>query len=116
MCRAVTSGKRAEQVVADYLREQGYDVIGCNWRTRWCEIDIVAKKSQIIYFVEVKYRRSELYGSGLEYITNSKLKQMRLAAEIWISAHGWQGDYEIAAIEVTGAKFKITEAIFGLDA
>lgn len=103
------TGKLAEDAAADYLRNKGYKVLDQNWRTRWCEIDVVAKKGNRIYFVEVKYRQSEDWGSGLEYITPKKLKQMSFAAEFWVSNNDWDGDYTLSAIEVTGKDYKIKE-------
>ena len=103
-----STGREAENAAAEYLKEQGYKVLTQNWRTRWCEIDIVAQKDKTIYFVEVKYRKSEDWGSGLEYITPKKLKQMQFATEFWASDHDWGGDYSLAAIEVTGPAFQIT--------
>lgn len=69
-------GQRAEEVAADYLAAQGYEIIERNWRTRVCEIDIIASKDRVMYFIEVKYRKSNSQGSGLDYITPKKLKQM----------------------------------------
>lgn len=100
-------GKRAEKATGNYLQEHGYKVREYNWRTRYCEIDIVAEKAGIIYFVEVKYRSHDRQGSGLEYITSSKLKQMGLAAELWVQAHEWSGDYCLAAAEVAGADYQV---------
>ncbi len=93
-------GHDAEKVAATYLKKRGYEVLELNWRTRLCEIDIVAKKRNVIYFVEVKSRSSDKQGSGLDYITQAKLKQMRFAAECWANDHDYNGDYELAAIEI----------------
>jgi uncharacterized protein (TIGR00252 family) len=68
-------GQSAEERVAKLLEKAGFKILARNWRTRICEIDIVANKNKIIYFVEVKFRSSEKQGSGLEYITPKKLKQ-----------------------------------------
>jgi ribonuclease HII len=105
---ATSTGRLAEDAAAEYLKSKGYEVMARNWRTRWCEIDIVAQKDKRIYFVEVKYRKSEAWGSGLEYITPKKLDQMRFAAEFWISSNNWNGDYSLSAIEVAGTDFKVT--------
>jgi ribonuclease HII len=102
-------GRQAEDAAALYLKQKGYKIIDQNWRTRWCEIDIVAKKDNIVIFVEVKYRKSDDFGGGLEYITPKKQKQMVFAAEFWVSSNTWKGDYNLSAIEVTGPKFEITE-------
>jgi uncharacterized protein (TIGR00252 family) len=94
-------GQGAEERVAKLLQKAGFKILARNWRTRVCEIDIVANKNKIIYFVEVKYRSSEKQGSGLDYITPKKLKQMHFAAEIWVLENNWDGDYRIAAAEIS---------------
>lgn len=94
-------GYDAENKVAKYLRSEGYSIVGQNWKNRFCEIDIIAKRHNILYFVEVKFRGSEKWGSGLEYITGNKIAQMHYAAEHWVSAHRYNGDYVLSAAEVT---------------
>lgn len=105
------TGRKAENVAAKYLEESGYEIIAQNWRTRWCEIDIVAKKKKIVYFIEIKYRKSNAYGGGLEYITTTKQRKMDFSAKMWVSEYHWQGDYRLSAIEVSGQDFIITEFI-----
>lgn len=102
-------GRRAEQVAASYLRQQGYRVLEHNWRTRWCEIDLIVRKGSCVYFVEVKYRSSGAQGAGLEYITTKKLAQMHFAAEFWLAQHAQDRyDYRLAALEVTGQDYSVT--------
>lgn len=97
---STATGRRAEAIAADYLGRQGYRVVAQNWRTRYCEIDLVAHKAGVIYLVEVKYRRRPGQGTGLDYITPQKLRQMRFAAELWVAKHQWRGEYQLAAIEL----------------
>ena len=94
------SGHDAEKVAADYLQRLGYEVLELNWKTRYCEIDIVAKKGKMIYFVEVKSRRDNSQGYGYEYVTPKKLRQMGFAAELWVSSHDFHGDYQLAVISI----------------
>lgn len=102
-------GRRAEQVAAKHLESQGYRIHSLNWRTRWCEIDIVASKGGVVYFVEVKYRRTDAFGGGLDYITQRKLAQMHFAAEFWMARHGHVArDYRLAAVEATGENYSVT--------
>lgn len=106
--RAKTSGAKAEDAAALFLQTQGFEIIEQNWRTKWCEIDIVAKKNNTIYFVEVKYRGRTTQGSGLDYITPAKLQQMQFAAKFWVHSNEWSGDCKLAAAEVAGADFIVT--------
>jgi uncharacterized protein (TIGR00252 family) len=105
------TGRRAENVAADFLRAKGCEIITQNWRTRLCEIDIVAKRAQTVYFCEVKYRASARQGNGLDYITPKKLRQMHFAAESWVHRYNWRGEYQLCAIEVSGPQFRITAVI-----
>jgi uncharacterized protein (TIGR00252 family) len=105
------TGRRAEAVAAQFLQRKGCRIIGQNWRTRWCEIDVVAERADTIYFCEVKYRQHNRQGSGLDYITPKKLQQMQFAAEFWVAKHGWSGEYQLCAIEVSGPQFSITNVI-----
>ncbi len=107
-------GHHAEQVASAYLLREGYKIRDINWRTKYCEIDIVAEKSKTIYFVEVKYRKSTLFGSGLEYITKNKQKQMSFAAELWCSKNEWVGDYQLSAIEITGNNYQDTNFVIDI--
>jgi uncharacterized protein (TIGR00252 family) len=103
-----SSGRQAEAAAAEYLRNKKFKILAQNWRTRWCEVDIIAQKKKTIYFVEVKYRQSDRQGSGLEYITPRKLGQMKFAATFWVAQNNWHGDYSLAAIEVSGQDFVAT--------
>lgn len=104
----ITQGRIAEDVAAKFLLSKGYKVLSQNWKTPVCEIDIVAQKDKRIYFIEVKYRANTSYGSGLDYITPKKLKQMDFAAKIWVSQSKFEGDYSLAAIELTGPSYEVT--------
>lgn len=96
-------GQEAEQAVADLLEQHGFEIIDRNWKTRVCEIDIVAQKEDVIYFVEVKYRSSQAQGSGFEYVTDKKLRRMNFAAEVWKQQYSWDGDYRLMAVAVSGS-------------
>ena len=100
--KTTEQGLAAEAAVAERLRLLGYHILERNWKTRVCEIDIVAKQGGVICFVEVKYRRQEAQGDGFEYITRQKLHKMHFAADIWRQHYGWDGDYRLMAAAVSG--------------
>lgn len=96
------SGHDAEKQAAGHLESLGFKISQLNWKTRFCEIDIVAEKDDVVYFVEVKYRKTHAQGIGLDYITPKKLRQMQFAAEMWVHSHDWRGDYRLAAVSIDG--------------
>ncbi|HEY1064039.1 MAG TPA: YraN family protein [Candidatus Saccharimonadales bacterium] len=101
------TGRKAEAAAAVYLEMRGYRIIEQNFRRPRCEIDIIAQKEDTVFFVEVKYRRNDEQGGGLEAITATKLRQMQFAAEIWVQEAKWTGPYQVAAIELSGPDFAV---------
>ncbi len=100
-------GDSAEEYVCEYLKSAGYTVLDRNWKTKWCEIDIVAEKAKVAHFVEVKFRRSDEYGDGFDYITPAKLRQMGFAADMWVANHSWPGEYTLSVAAVDGSTGEI---------
>lgn len=76
---------RGESLAADYLRGRGFEILFKNVKHRRLEVDIIASKDGIIYFTEVKYRRSDYFGSPIEALDQRKLARMN-AAMLGISA------------------------------
>lgn len=100
---STAAGRKAEEAAAEFLILEGYTVLDQNWRTRRCEIDIVAEKDHVFYFVEVKYRGKSDWGEGLDYIDNKKLRQMHFSAECWMAIHASMAtDYHLSALELAG--------------
>lgn len=52
-------GNLGERLAKVYLLINGYQILKCNYRTKMGEIDIIAKKNNIIHFVEVKTRTNK---------------------------------------------------------
>jgi Holliday junction resolvase-like predicted endonuclease len=96
-------GLAAEQAAAEELTRLGFEILDRNWKTKYCEVDIIARRNGVIWFVEVKYRATTKFGDGLEYIGYQKLQHMHRAAELWTSRHDFDGEYTLGAVSVTGS-------------
>lgn len=71
-------GEKGEILAQEYLKKQGYEIIETNKRfSRFCEIDIIAKKKDALVFIEVKTRSSDFCGSPLEAITKTKYENIK---------------------------------------
>lgn len=99
----IKAGQLGEKSAADYLVANGHKIIDRNWKTKWCEIDIISEKDDILYFTEVKYRKR---GNGLDAITPTKQKQMHFAAEMYLQKHQ-DKSARLAAIAV-GGDYEVT--------
>lgn len=96
-------GDAGEDAAEEYLKKQGHDIIDRNWRTRFCEIDIISFHNDTIYFTEVKYRKKDDQGGGLAAITMHKQRQMKFAAEYYVLKNNVKDmNLRLAAIDVTG--------------
>ena len=74
----VILGKTGEDLACRELERRGYAILARRYRTRFGEIDIVARHDSVLVFVEVKARRSRRYGEAVEAVTS--WKRRRLAA------------------------------------
>lgn len=95
-------GNAAERVAAAHLCRIGFEILARNWKTKQCEVDIIARKDDVVWFVEVKYRANDRFGEGLDYIGPEKLRHLRVAAELWTVQQGYRGEYTLGAISLTG--------------
>lgn len=95
-------GRRAEAAAAHFLKSRGFIIVERNWRTRFHEVDIVARKGSVTHFVEVKYRKSDRFGTGLEYVSQDKLHRLKRAALYWQQTRS-EGAYQFDAVTITGS-------------
>lgn len=95
-------GKYGEELAKNFLIKKGYEIIEMNYRfSRIAEIDIIAKKSNVLHFIEVKTRTQNFYGQPLEAITPSKLKQIYSCAVQYLSKTNKKyKNYQIDAIGI----------------
>jgi putative endonuclease len=85
---AAASGPRAEALAAQYLMRQGLTIVARNFRTRFGEIDLIAKDGSTLVFVEVRMRSSTSFGGALESITAQKRARMIAAARGYLAMIG----------------------------
>lgn len=104
-------GQAGEQVVIEYLANQGHQVIAHNYKTKVYEIDIISIKEQEIYFTEVKYRKSAAHGTPFAQITPQKRAQMQYAAEAFLAAHPDYNSFQpvLAAAGVLGTEYQLED-------
>ncbi|MCL4846456.1 MAG: YraN family protein [Acidobacteria bacterium] len=78
-------GRDGEDVACAELKRRGYVILVRRYRTRLGELDIVARDGPTLVFVEVKARRHDECGSGLEAITRHKRRRLVRMAQDFLA-------------------------------
>jgi len=74
----------AEAVVAEYLAQRGFVVVARNLRLGKLELDVVARRAELIVVVEVRTRGPGAWTSGFGSIDSAKRRRIRRAGErLW---------------------------------
>jgi putative endonuclease len=103
MAKHIETGNIGEQWASKFLEEKGYEVVERNYRYKKAEIDIIVKKEKVLVFVEVKTRKSKLYGEPEEAVNQAKINLVLAAAENFIESYNWMFDirFDVIAIHYT---------------
>lgn len=111
-------GKKGEDLAAEYLIANGYSIIDKNFHTRFGEIDIIAKKFETIYIIEVRLRNGLFYGTPEDSLTLRKLKRLRRISLFYLNRfNGFQlFEVEFISVVITAMqksirKYNITEKV-----
>ena len=81
-------GDRGEREAARYLRRRGYRILARKLRTRFGELDLIARDGGTIVFVEVKTRSTNQAGHPTEAITPAKQRRLTQLALAFLKRHG----------------------------
>lgn len=78
-------GAWGEDLVAEWYRKHGYDIVERNWRRRQGEIDIIAIRDLVLVICEVKTRATADFGSPALAVDANKQQRLRRLAAHWLS-------------------------------
>lgn len=80
-------GQYTENLACQYLENKGFKLIEKNFNCRLGEIDLIMKDNDSLVFVEVRYRRSNDFGSGAESVTANKQSKLIKTASLYLQQH-----------------------------
>lgn len=102
MAKGSNSGHWGEAAAAEYLRAHRYEIIACNYHSRYGEIDLIAKNRKYIVFVEVKTRKDDTFAEAREFVTKPKQERIQASAQIWLAHNETDLQPRFDVIEVYG--------------
>lgn len=89
-----------EKFAADYFLERGYLLLFTRYRTPEGEVDLIVRHQNLLLFVEVKTRTSDIFGEALESVTPLKLHRLLKVAETYRHRYNWWGPWRIDVVTV----------------
>ena len=100
-------GAQGERIAAAHLESLGLVIETRNYRTRYGEIDLVARDGVEVVFVEVRTKRSAAFGTPEESMTRRKQARLIHAAKEYLAAHAlatasWRVDFVAITLQPDG--------------
>lgn len=77
-------GKKGEQLAVDFLFENGYTIVERNYRFDRAEVDIIAKKEQVLAIIEVKTRATDAFGNPQDFVKPKQIKNLVKAVNEYV--------------------------------
>lgn len=96
-------GNHGEDLAAQYLLSQGFDLLHRNWRSGHCELDLVAMHQGVLHIVEVKTRKCDPLTTPEEAFTATKFRSLCRAARSYVAQFDLNVDvqFDLIAVELT---------------
>ena len=69
-------GELGEELAVEELEKNGYEIVERNWRYKKAEVDIIARKNNVLAVVEVKTRSSDYMGDPQDFVNQKKIKML----------------------------------------
>jgi putative endonuclease len=86
-----SKGASYEQKAAAFFAQLGFEIIDHNWQAGHREIDLIARKENLVVFVEVKSAADTAYGHPAERVDKTKIRRLSSAAQQYLLAKNLQG-------------------------
>ncbi len=94
------TGIFGELYASRYLRNNGYEILVSNYKSKNGEIDIIARKENCITFVEVKTRNNDSFFSPSDAVDELKELNVKNTASVFLSKVKHTGSVSFDIIEV----------------
>ena len=77
-------GKKAEDVACNFLLNNGLELLERNYSCRYGEIDLIMRDSDVLVFIEVRYRKHAAFGTAAESIDANKRRKIIFTADYYL--------------------------------
>ena len=106
-------GKLGEEMAVEFLQKNGYEILETNWVFQKAEVDIIAKKENILAIVEVKTRSSLDFGLPQDFVKPKKIQLLVKAVNEYVISNNLDVEvrFDIMAVHKEGKSFAMEHLI-----
>jgi putative endonuclease len=104
-----SKGLYTEQLAAEYLQQQGLQLLISNFSNRAGEIDLIMQEQQTLIFVEVKYRAKTLFGRAIEAVSYKKQQKIKQCATFYLQQQGVNAYNSACRFDVVGIEGSLNQ-------
>ncbi len=104
-------GLYGEDIARTELERLGYQILDRRYRSRFGEIDLIARDEATVVFVEVKTKTDSRFGDPAEMVTLQKQRRLVSMAEEYVSGHALQATpcrFDVVSVDASCQPARIT--------
>lgn len=98
----IEKGVHYENVALEFLLTQGLTLVMRNYRCQWGELDLLMDDQGTLVIVEVRYRKTDRYGSALESVTATKQSRIISTAKHYVMRYKVNQPIRFDVVAITG--------------
>jgi putative endonuclease len=103
-------GEEGERMAARWLRRHGWAIAARRFRSGHRDIDLIARRGDVVAFVEVKTRRGEGFGGPVGAVGWRKQRELVRSASVWLDRHGAPGEayrFDVIGVILDGDRVRL---------
>lgn len=103
-----SKGTDAENLAKEFLQNSGFEIVECNYFTRYGEIDIIAQKDSVYHFIEVKSGKNF---EPLQNVTPKKLNRIIDSIHIYLANHSLDVAFCVDIVTIRNGEIEFFENV-----
>lgn len=95
-------GESAEEQAHKFLLNKGLNPVCRNYRCKQGELDLIMTDQQTLVIIEVRFRKTDQYGSAVESVTRTKQSRIIAATHIYLSSQKTDRPVRFDVVAISG--------------
>jgi putative endonuclease len=95
-------GESAEEQAHNFLVDKGLKPVSRNFRCKQGELDLIMTDQQTLVIVEVRFRKTDKYGSAAESITRAKQSRIIAATHVYLASQKTDCPIRFDVVAISG--------------